>query len=368
MASSVGEFSHKPLVVAVGPLPPPFHGQAATTQAMLDYVGSCVRLHINNVSPGSVGGIRGHLLKAYRTFLAMVQLAVKSTGDRKRVLYMPADGGRGMLFTIAVACIARLFRYRIFLHHHSFAYIDRHSVLMAVLGRVMSRSDTHIVLCDAMAAGLRSRYTALVGAPMMELSSAAFLEAFPKRGQRNRGYLQMGFLSNLIVEKGLDTTIDLLRAARREGLPVRLLLAGSSSDKRATQIVQSALLEFGEAIEYLGRVSEQGKVEFFRSIDAFVFPSRYINEAQPRAIIESLCFGVPVVTIARSCITSDIGEGCGICVPPDADFVSSALPLIRSWCSNPDSMARYSTAALNRAAMLHEVGVKHLAAVVKAFG
>lgn len=357
----------KVFVFAIGPLPPPIHGAAATTKHFLDYAAGRTNLYASNVARGTSGGVGGQIVKATRVFFAVLQLAWMSFGNHRRVLYMAADGGRGLLYNILAACCARLFRYPIFLHHHSFAYIDSYSPLMACLSRIMGRAGTHVVLCDVMAKGLRDRYGALLNARMIELSSAAFVEVKPREGLRNGIGIRLGFLSNLIVEKGLDTSIALLRAALSEGLPVRLILAGKKTDRRSSDIVDHAQKEFEASIEYLGVLSEQEKMEFFYNIDAFVFPTRYVNEAQPRAILESLFFGVPVLTIARSCITGDVGRGGGKCVPPAADFVSAALPLVRSWCADREELRRSSQEAADRAVVLHDLGLKHVSELVDAF-
>lgn len=350
----------KPFLFVVGPLPPPMHGQAATTKAFVDRIAPHVRLKIGDVSPGARAGRLARLIKAHRIVSAAFGLAACVPTERNRLLYMAADGGYGILFNIAVAGAARIFGYRIFLHHHSFAYIDNRSPLMAALARVMGRKGTHIVLCQAMEEGLRARYPALATSPMIELTSAAFIEVPEAPPPILDANLRIGFLSNLIVEKGLDTCIDLLRVCRREGLPVRLLLAGRSPGRRSTEIVEAAIAEFGPAIRYLGPLSEKQKTLFFADIDVFAFPTRYANEAQPRVVLESLYFGVPVLTNARGCIASDLDERCGLCVPPGGDFVARALPLLRKWCADRPALAQSVREARERAEHLRETGRRQL--------
>lgn len=342
------------------------HGQAAITQAFVDHIGKQFRVHVADISPGTMGGISGHLTKASRVLRAALQILMTSLTEPARILYLSADARFGILYNIAVASVGRLCGYRIFLHHHSFAYIDRYSALMSALVRVIGRSGTHIVLCDRMAAGLRARYGTLAATSMMELSGAAFLEIAGLPDRNGAVELRMGFFSNLIVEKGFDTAIDLLRAARAEELPVRLLIAGPASDRRAKRIVEAARKEFGEAFDYRGPLYGDAKADFFRSLDVFVFPTRYFNEARPQVVLESLCFGVPVLTVALGCIAGDVDASCGICVARNADFVAAALPSIRNWCSDRTLLARARAAAFRRAQALHRQGTEQLAALVAA--
>ncbi|MDE2465568.1 MAG: glycosyltransferase family 4 protein [Alphaproteobacteria bacterium] len=349
-------------VVGVGPIAPPIHGAASGTEAVLDYFRPRLRLLVANTSRGTSEGFRKHLVKAARTLRAMAYLLVNASRSQSKVLYMAADGGRGILYNILVALMGRMCGYRIFLHHHSFAYIDRKSTLMAILSSLVGRSGVHIALCEVMASGLRARYPVINNT--MLLFGSAYVAATPRLAPRGAADIRVGFLSNLIIEKGLDTCIVLLRAALQEGLPVRLIIAGRPPDQRAVDLVEVAKAEFGDALEYLGPVSEEEKTQFYLELDVFAFPTRYINEAQPRAVLDALGFGVPVLTVARSCIASDVGPDAGLCVPPSCDFVENVMPVLRTWCNDRQSLARSSYAAAERARVLHNEGVRQLAAIV----
>lgn len=354
-------------MLAVGPLPPPIHGAAATTQLFVAYASQHVPLRVANIARGVSPGLRGHAVKAGRVLKAIFDVAAGWRESPRRVLYMALDGQRGLAYNICLAMAGRCFSYAVIVHHHSFAYIDQRSRLMEILAWVMGPKGTHIVACDCMTDGLRRRYARFANAPMVELTSAAFVDVFPGDTFRVDDTLRIGFLSNMIIEKGLDTSIELLRAATREQLPVKLLLAGRSIDPVATALIEAAGREFGTAIEYLGPLSQVEKDQFYQDVDVISFPTRYVNESQPRAILEALSYGLPVLTTARGCIGTDVGPGCGLCVsPPDADFVSAVLPLVRAWCADRESLRRSSAEARDRAMTLYANGQTQLSDVVDA--
>lgn len=352
-----------PLVVVVAPLPPPLHGAAATTAGIIAFLAPYCDLRIANISPGRASGFTRHFVRIVRTINAIFRL-FRHAAVKGRVLYMTADGGAGMVYNILVATTGTLFGYRIFLHHHSFAYIDRKTMLMAILSRILAARGTHVVLCPAMVEGLQAHYP--IGATF-ELSSAALLPPSDRQHVKRSGPLKMGFLSNLIIEKGLDTSIELLKAARAEGLDVSLTIAGRAPDQRPLDMMQTAQTELGDALNYVGPLSDAEKDRFLEAIDVFLFPSRYFNEAQPRAVLEALAFGVPVLTIGRSCITTDMGEGTGLCAAGSGSFVAEALPFIRQWVGNKDALAAVSQAAAGRSVALHQRGRSQLQALVDAF-
>ena len=353
----------RPLVVVVAPVPPPLHGAAATTQGILEFLDLHSDLRVINVSPGSATGFLRHFVRIGRTARAMIMLLC-CAGSSGRVLYMTADGGAGMIYNILVAATGTVLGYRVFLHHHSFAYIDRITPWMRMLSRILAKRGTHVVLCMAMVDGLRTYYP--IG-KTLELSSAALLPPSALRKARAAGPLKMGFLSNLIIEKGVDTSIDLLRASLREGLAVTLVIAGRAPDQRPLDLIEQAQRELGPALSYVGPLSDAEKDKFLEEIDVFLFPSRYFNEAQPRAVLEALAFGVPVMTIGRSCITTDLGTGSGLCAQSSETFVTEALPYLRQWSTNPSKLASVSVSASSRAEALHESGLQHLMMLVDAF-
>lgn len=354
----------KSFVYIFGPIAPPIQGAAAMTGDIAAYMQDRAVVRIGNISPGTAKGVFSKLLKPARVIMGLGAI-IKHAPRRNKVLYMACDGGYGRLYNIASAFLARLMGYRIFLHHHSFAYIDRKSRIMALLARVMGRHATHIVLCDLMAHSLRARYPDVQ--ITLTMLGPAFMKPNPRDDIRRAAIFRMGFLSNLIVEKGLDTCIDLLRAARLEGLPVQLVLAGRSPGQASTQLVEAAKTEFGTALEYLGPLPEDEKKPFYLGLDAFVFPTRYVNEAQPRAVLDALAYGIPVMTMARSCITGDVGAG-GVCIPMDADFVAQSLPVLRSWCQDAAVLASVSQAAAEQAVHLHRDGLGQLAVLAEAMG
>lgn len=363
MAKAVKSADPKLIVVVVAPTPPPLHGAAATTEGILDFMRPRVTLKVANVSPGVATGMARHFVRARRTLNAL-GLLVRQAGTPNRVLYMTADGGAGMIYNIAVAGLGTLLGYRVFLHHHSFAYIDRRTPWMTILSRILAAKGVHVVLCPAMVDGLKALYP--VGRTL-ELSSAALLPPAPCVPKRSGGPLRMGFLSNLIIEKGLDTSIDLLRAARQEGLTVELVVAGRAPDQRPLDLISAARAELGESLTYVGPLSDADKDTFLDGLDVFLFPSRYFNEAQPRAVLEALARGVPVLTIARSCITTDMGEGAGLCSPRDADFIRTALPFVRLWAGDRAQLDKVSETARRRGQTLYADGRGHLTDLVNAF-
>lgn len=333
-------------IFVVSPLPPPLHGVSATTKNILASAPG-LPFFVVNISPGDGSGLASKALKPWRVILAC--LALVQHRCENPTLYMTADGGFGILYNILLGAVATAMRYRIFIHHHSFAYIDRKDRLMSAFVRLVGARATHVVLCPAMGEVLRTHYPS--AARQIEVSNAALIDPVDLGVAPVRSRVVLGFMSNLIVEKGLDIVINLALRCKAEDLPVDLLIAGPETDQRSRDLLDLARAELGESFRYVGSVGGEEKTRFFESVSTFVFATRYVNEAQPRAVLEALAHGVPVLTISRSCISSDVGAG-GLCVPAESDFVDAVMPTVRAWCSDGQSLAAAASAAKRRGAEL----------------
>jgi hypothetical protein len=78
----------------------------------------------------------------------------------KRSLYLALSGGHGQFFDWPYVMIAKVFRSRIFIHHHSFAYLNSPSFFNRVFFSLV-RKETHIVLSGGMGLALSNTWTGL---------------------------------------------------------------------------------------------------------------------------------------------------------------------------------------------------------------
>lgn len=345
----------KPWVVAVGPLPPPLQGAAATTAAFIARLRAEGPLCVCNNATGTSGGsLARAAIKLGRTLRAMGGV-LAGTPRPGRALYLALDGGWGLAYNLTVVVLARLCGYRLYLHHHSFAYLNQRSGLMALLCAAAGRRATHVVLCGGMGERLAARYPAAAHA--FTLTSAALVDppGAGASGMPRKGFT-LGFLSNLILEKGLDTAVRIVREGRRRGLDLRLVLAGRAPDRAAEDFVAAAKAELGPALDVLGAIPEEAKGAFFARTDLFVFPTRYVNEAEPRAVIEALLHGVPALVPARGCLGEMVGSGSGMVVGAGDDFTEAALRLVERWIAAPALREAASAAAAARGKELRDQG------------
>lgn len=330
-------------ITMVGAFPPPVLGMAAINAAVRDMFvaagASPLSLDVSATTLTRTLAVR--LTRLPRIVRAVLTLLVGAheTGDS---LYMSVSGGLGQLYEVVFVLCARMHGLRLYLHHHSFAYLNRPSLLSWLLFRLAGRSAVHIALSRHMAKRLKRLYRVKRAMP---ISNSVFLPRlvpgqYPKRLELRT----LGFMSNLSREKGLFEFLDLMRQVRASGLPVRALLAGPFQDA-STEEEARELLSTMEMVDYVGPRYGQDKESFFSGIDVFVFPTHYRNEAEPIVIHEAMSRGIPVLAHGRGCIPEIVSPDSGFVIDPAAPFALMALTRIQEWVDCPEAYQRASRAA-----------------------
>ena len=335
-----------PSVVVIGPLPPPVNGMSVATSWVAERLREKFTVHVADTSPGSHSrGVFYHATKAIKVMRAMVTLLRYARAVERR-LYLPADAGWGMLYTIALVAFARATGYGIFIHHHSGAYIGTRYRRMQMLTMFAGHQARHIMICADMQREFSMLYPA--AKKHLTLSYAVIVKSVSPTPFSLRDSLRLGFLGNLGFEKGEDTSVAVLRALHGKGIPARLVLAGPVFGTGARMLIDEAGVEFGSSFEYRGAVYDEKKDEFFRDIDVFLFPSRYTNEIQGIVNLEAVSYGKPVVAYGRGCIPVILANGGGVSIDPEEDFVQASLPVLEHWTKNPEVLEKDSHAAAER--------------------
>ncbi len=288
--------------------------------------------------------------------LTLVLLRLKASA-----VYLGLAGGFGQLYDIAFVSLARALGGRLFLHHHSYAYLGKRGLVTATLVRVAGPSATHIVLCEHM----KKRLTDLYGGRLrvVVISNITNTHSPTNRPQVRTKLRTIGFISHLTRSKGVLEFVDVAERISSKLPDVRALLAGSIEERSLVPII-SRRLRGTPSITYMGAVFGKELSRFYADIDALVFPTRYANEADPRVINEALAHGVVVVTLDRGCIKSVVAAGGGVVLSDDADFVAEAERLLLDWYQDPAGFSSISSAALANAADLQSKHEPRLRALI----
>ena len=229
-------------------------------------------------------------------------------------IYLVCDAGPGIWATLVLVTLATLRGHPVWLHHHSWAYVDSGNRAMRLMAALGDRVE-HIALANDMATRLMRTYPRIVR--VRAADNAMHCDDQGVRSDLQAGAIRLGHMSNLSVAKGTETVIETFEELAAADPDLRLVLAGPISEPAIEQRLARARANFGDRISYLGPVYGEAKRAFFQSVDLFLFPTRYRHEAYPMVLLEALSAGVPCVVTERGLTPHAVGEAGAITTPQD---------------------------------------------------
>ncbi|MBN1577954.1 MAG: glycosyltransferase family 4 protein [Chitinispirillaceae bacterium] len=131
------------------------------------------------------------------------------------------------------------------------------------------------------------------------------------------------FAGNREPRKNLGRLIDAMEILQREGMPVKLHLAGPPGWKNRNFHAKIAASPVRESIRFLGYLSEEELKEHYRTCAAVVYPSLYEGFGLP--LLEALCLGARVVTSRGTVMEEIAGPAARYFDPFDSRDIAKAI-------------------------------------------
>lgn len=354
-------------VCVVGAMPPPMHGMAAVNAYICDVLRKegAFPLAIS-LSPGSLSRSLLSRMKRIAVIITGLGRFVGYVLDRRcDTLYVGLSGGLGQLYELLFILIARLAGWQIYLHHHSFAYIEKFSLISWIMFAIAGTKATHITLSIGMANAIRKQYPSCVH-NALALSNAAFLpESNSTESSRRDKVVRVGFLGNISEAKGILEFLEVAAELERRNVSIEMKVAGPFEDNTIARKVTERMAVL-KTIEYLGPKYGAAKTQYLMSLDALLFPSRYQNEAEPLVIHEAMRTGLPVIATPRGAIGEVITQGAGRVVSSEKAFVNEAVETLLMWNRSPSEFSMVSQRARERFDMVKAEGGRALKEFCKA--
>lgn len=279
------------------------------------------------------------------SFICIWLIVLFCKAPQPRKAYFALDDGFALGLSAVSILIARTMKYKIWIHHHSYRYLDKYSPILSVLIK-LAPDATHVVLCPIMETKIRSIYHNIRFTTI--LNNAFSVKENFKSGEPNRR-LVLGHLSNLSIEKGFLQVVSVFEKCQNEGLPIELKVAGPVKTETILDKINYLNRKYPNAFAYCGSLYGKAKKEYYGNVNIFLFPSFYKAEAQPIVLIEAM---------ASSAIPIASNTG-GIAYVLDkfylkpiniSSFVNCAVDIIRSYITDPSLL--YSHQALSRKVFL----------------
>jgi len=321
----------------IGTFPPPIHGLALVNKAMKEeFVKAGLNPLVLNIN---CNGLNRSIINIFYRFIKVVltfpRFSYQILVHRIKYLYIGLSGGFGQVYDLIFIFIGALLRLKIYIHHHSFAYLNKWSILTKLIVWISKNSADHIVLCDYMKTKL-ARYNKNITIHI--LSNAVFVDSSDvKTFEIKDKFPVIGFFSNISFDKGIKEYFEVIEALINNGYKIKGLIAGSISDEITKTYVDSKLSVL-KGIQYLGQIENKEKLNFLNKMDILLMPTKYKNEAEPLVIHEAMSHGIAVIAWDRGCISNIILPATGVVIDKENQYVSSAVNNIVDWIINPNKL------------------------------
>ena len=338
-------------ICIVGTFPPPVHGMSVVNSEIVNNFrkqGKSIFV-INHASKTFSKNKFLRILRVQRVIKGVV-LAIR-TMTKWKVLYIGLSGGLGQVYDLLFVFIGRVFRKRIYIHHHSFAYIDKPTIISRLIISASGVKATHIVLCERMQSMFRMIYPAVN--VVRVISNVAIVKKNNDANPKEKGVKTLGYLSNICIEKGIEEFLEVAEHLKRKGIVFNALIAGPFQSDDVKKYVSNRI-ENLPMVKYVGPKYDDDKAEYFKAIDVLLFPTKYENEAQPLTIFEASSYGVPVIAWERGCISEMMTNGAGVLVKKDDVYSIVAVDQIMKWYNHPDEFQSASKCTLQKFRCLQE--------------
>ncbi len=339
----------------VGMFPPPLHGMSLINEYVRSHVAQTDAPYVIDFSPRKLDrSLFVRAGKLFRVAGCFAKFAVLMARGHIRCVYFGLSGGNGQIYDALFVGMSRLFRKKLYLHHHSYLYLNCTPWAARWLMTVAGKGAVHIVACEKMAADLKRLYPTVIKTRV--ISGIAALEVWDDEVRQREKVKSVGFLSNISAEKGVFEFLEVAERAGQDNLPLRFVLAGPYHDDNVKARVEERIAVMNNLV-YTGAVYGVDKQAFFDSIDVFLLPSH--NESEGLVIHEAMSRGVPVIAYSRGCIEQIISEQVGLRLHSSDNFAENALNQVKVWLENPSAYQQVSHASLKQFLQARALHVKY---------
>lgn len=325
--------NYKPRLIFVSILPPPSTGRSIVSKTMLEIFLDQNIFEVNILSISKKPGIFNGLWLFRKMFFSLRTIFTMIIKKGQISVYSASHDQLGLLEDFVISFIVKIKNWCLFYHHHNYSYINKYNWLMGKISKNIKKNGCHIFLCETMAQEFNQKYKydgdySIVTNAIIVDKKRRNNNTANHRHITNDEPLILGHLSNLSFDKGL---IDVLRTTEKliiENRKVLLKLAGPFLSKLEEEYFNNYITKYPENITYYGPLYGEEKFRFFYSLDIFLFPTKYRNEAQPLVIFEAMSCGVPTISYDRGCIFNMVGANKIGVIPQEKDFSEEAVKIL----------------------------------------
>lgn len=211
----------------------------------------------------------------------------------KVVYFTPGQTFFGLLKYAPFIVFCQVYKIPYIIHVHGNFLGEQYRLLKGVkkqiFGALINKASAGIVLSES----LKNNFKNLLPTEKVHVvKNFVPNEIFQKidGDLRNREFLQIVYLSNLMIGKGVLDVLDALIILKEQNIKFKAVFAGKI-EQEIESLVKYKLKELQGMASYIGVVKGDEKVLLLNNSNLFVLPTYYQMEGQPISILEAMAAG-----------------------------------------------------------------------------
>lgn len=246
----------------------------------------------------------------FRKLMIAVAACLKCVGilacDRKvRIVHIHTASYVSFRRSAWFVRIAKLFGKRVVMHIHGGGFKHYYETQPRFVQRVLNRCDCIIVLSESWASFIKE----ITICPDVRVLENIIDDPTLLKCPKDTSHFHLLFLGLITRQKGIFDLLDMLADHRAEFEGRLCLHVGGNGE---VETLKNKINEYGltDIVKYEGWVSGDRKIELFNIVNAYILPS-YV-EGLPISILESMSYGLPVLSTPVGGIPEVVSEDTGI--------------------------------------------------------
>ena len=304
-------------------VPPPINGAAIVGQLIQDsnvlkdtfesdFINLTTSFSLDKIGKNSKGKILTVLKIQYQIIRAL-------TLKRYAICYMTLSAkGAGFYKDMLIVLILKMFRQKIIYHFHNKGVKGNSGhIFNRLLYRFAFKNTQSILLSQELYADIdcyvkeANVYFCSNGIP--DIKNAL---SVPRKLEEKAKPVQLLFLSNMMLEKGVFDLLGACRILKEKRLSFECHFVGAWSDISKPVFFQKVEeLEITKHIFAHGKKYGEDKNHFFTKTDVFILPSS--NDCFPLVLLEAMQYSIPTISTLEGGIPTLVTDKkTGILIPP----------------------------------------------------
>lgn len=300
-------------VIFILHIPPPIHGSAIVGKIIKDSTlinNSIQSKYINLGTSRSLEVIGKKPFQKIGVYLKIVcQTLIQLMFFKPDLIYIALTAkGKAFYKDAFIALLAKVSGKKIVYHLHNRSMAERQHKWLDVTLCNMIFKNTNVILLSKYLYLEIKKYVPIRHVHICPNGIPQLLDTVAKRKKVSSNDVQVLFLSNLMLAKGVFVLLDALEILKKRQLAFHCTFIGGESDI-SEELFQAKVMELGlsDYVQYAGKKYGEEKHNAFSSADIFVLPT--LNETFGLVNLEAMQYSLPVISTLEGGIPDVVKDG-----------------------------------------------------------